>query len=108
MRQRMYRAQILLEPGQRKALAKIAREEGRSISDVARELLRRGLEARDEDPATVWRRREKVLARADQLQAEMHARRGGKPLDLDINQLIKDMREERDAELFERLYGRRD
>jgi hypothetical protein len=108
MSQRLHRAQLLIEQSQRKALAKIAREEGRSISDVARELLRRGMEAREEDPAVVWRRRAKALERADRLQAEMRARRGGKPLDIDIAEFIGEMREERDAQILDSFYGHRD
>jgi hypothetical protein len=108
MSQRLYRAQILLEASQRKALAKIAREEGRSISDVARELLSLGMQARVDDPAARWRRRAKALERADRLQAQMRAERGGQPSNIDVSKLIEDMREERDAELIERFYGHRD
>ena len=46
MHGRLYRAQILIEQRQRKTLAQIARQEGRSISDVARELIRLGRNAR--------------------------------------------------------------
>lgn len=35
----MYRTQILLEPEQHKALAEIARQEKRSLSDVIREMV---------------------------------------------------------------------
>lgn len=40
----MYRAQILLEPEQHEALVEIARREGRSLSDVVRQMLREQLE----------------------------------------------------------------
>jgi hypothetical protein len=45
MAERLYRAQILLEPAQHQALKEIARREDRSISDVAREAIRLGLKA---------------------------------------------------------------
>ncbi len=41
----MYRAQILLDPEQHKALAEIARQEKRSLSDVVRQMLQTQLEA---------------------------------------------------------------
>jgi hypothetical protein len=108
MSQRLYRAQLLIEHAQRKALARIARDEGRSISDVARELLRLGLEARADDNAARGRRRARALEQADQLRERLRQQNGGQPLNIDIGEFIREMREERDAELFERLYGRRD
>jgi Arc/MetJ-type ribon-helix-helix transcriptional regulator len=49
MRNTKYRAQILLEPEQHDALAEMARQENRSISDVVREILREWLATRDRD-----------------------------------------------------------
>jgi predicted DNA-binding protein len=42
----MYRTQILLEPEQHKALAEIARQEKRSLSDIVREMIQNQLEER--------------------------------------------------------------
>lgn len=42
----MYRAQIILEEEQHTALAEIAQQEGRSISEIVREMVRTGLLAR--------------------------------------------------------------
>ena len=97
MSERLYRAQILIEQGQRKTLAQIARQEGRSMSDVARELIRLGLQARSNTREMVWRRRDRALARAAQLRAAMRRWRGGQPIDLDPAALIQSIREERDA-----------
>ena len=108
MRERLYRAQILIEQRQRKTLAQIARREGRSISDVARELIRLGLEAREETPAARWRRRAKALDQAAQLRAAILQRRGGRPLDVDVAELIRSVREERDAAIFQALSDDRD
>ena len=44
-----YRAQLLLEPEQHRALTEIARREGRSVSDLVREILRQHLVERDRD-----------------------------------------------------------
>jgi hypothetical protein len=41
----MYRTQILLEPEQHKALAEIAHQEKRSLSDVVRRMLQAQLDA---------------------------------------------------------------
>lgn len=46
MQNTMHRTQILLEPDQHQALMEIARKEKRSISDVAREMLRQQLAER--------------------------------------------------------------
>ena len=42
----LYRAQLLLETEQHEALARIAEAEGRSISDLMREIVQRALEER--------------------------------------------------------------
>ena len=44
-----YRAQILLEPEQHAALAEIAQNENRSISDLVREIVRQWLDEQDRD-----------------------------------------------------------
>jgi predicted DNA-binding protein len=44
----LYRAQLLLEPEQHEALAEIAQQEGRSVSDVVREIVRQHLLERDQ------------------------------------------------------------
>jgi hypothetical protein len=108
MSERLYRAQILIEQRQRKTLAQIARQEGRSISDVARELIRLGLEARNETPEMRWRKRDRALARAAELRAAILRRRGGRPLDIDPAELIRSMREERDAAISRGLTDHRD
>ncbi len=108
MGERLYRAQLLIEQRQRKTLAQIARQEGRSMSDVARELIRLGLEARSETPEMRWRRRDRALARAAELRAAILRRRGGRPLDIDVADLIRSMREERDASIISGLTDDRD
>lgn len=108
MSERYYRAQVLLEQKQRKALAKIAREEGRSISDVVREMLRLGMAVRANDPATRWRRRARALQQADRLRAQMRERRQGEPVTVDTIQLIDDMRADRDDQILGGLANDRD
>ena len=49
MNKPVYRAQILLEPEQHKALVKIARQEKRSLSNVVREMLDQQLAERKKE-----------------------------------------------------------
>jgi transposase-like protein len=44
----LYRAQLLLELEQHQALAEIARREGRSVSDLVREIVRQHLVGKDQ------------------------------------------------------------
>lgn len=108
MSERLYRAQLLIEQRQHKTLAQIARQEGRSISDVARELIRLGLEARNETPEMRWRRRDRALERAAQLRAAMRERRGGQPIDLDPAAMLRAIREERVDNIIRGLTDNRD
>lgn len=105
---RLQRAQILLEARQRKTLAQIARDEGRSISDVVRELIRLGLEARSGNPAVRWQRRTRILNRAAEQRAAMRRRRGGQPLAIDPAALLNAIREERDGDFSRGLADHRD
>lgn len=45
----LYRAQLLLEPKQHQALVEIAQREGRSVSDLVREIVRQHLVERDQE-----------------------------------------------------------
>jgi len=45
----LHRAQLLLESEQHEALAKIAEQEGRSISDLVREIVRQHLAEREQE-----------------------------------------------------------
>ncbi len=57
----MYRAQILLDPEQRRKLEELARREGRSISAVTRQVIDAGLE-KLESEAEIWKKRARILA----------------------------------------------
>jgi len=67
MTERMYRAQILLDPRQRRRLEEIARREGKSISAVTRQVIDAGLEL-IEDEAELWKKRARLLAGLRQLR----------------------------------------
>ncbi|HIE37558.1 MAG TPA: ribbon-helix-helix protein, CopG family [Anaerolineales bacterium] len=93
---RKYRAQILLDVEQHDALVEIARREGRSLSDLVREMLWQQLEQRGRAVRPEVRRRLEALERIRRHRAEVLARRGGKPLEVDSAEMIRRMREERD------------
>ncbi len=105
MAERFYRAQILLEPEQHKALVEIASREGRSISDVVREMITLQLEQREQQ---VRSKRREVLERIRQHRAQILEQRGGQPLDVDVVALINKMREERDERNLGHAPDRRD
>ena len=71
------RVQVLLKPAQRRALAMIARREGRSISEVLREMIEWGLTQR----AQTNQRWKEALGRLGQMR-EANRERGGYPGDL--------------------------
>ena len=90
MSERMYRAQILLEPQQRRKLEEIARREGRSISAVTRQVIDAGLETL-ENEAETWAKRAWVLS-------ELKAIREKQPFEYSGN-LIEEARQEREEEM---------
>jgi Arc/MetJ-type ribon-helix-helix transcriptional regulator len=103
MKNTLYRAQILLEPEQHKALAEIARREDRSISDVVRTALREWLKDHQEDESI--RQRMQALEVIRKHRQEMFARHGGQPLEIDVAALIEISRQERTDELFGRSFN---
>jgi hypothetical protein len=92
----MYRAQILLEPEQHRALDEIARMEGRSVSELVREMIREQLAQRRQAEEAAVERRLRALERIRQHRESILAERGGKPLEIDVVEMINQMRAERD------------
>jgi predicted CopG family antitoxin len=107
MGQRMQRTQLLLEPEQHRALAEIARQEGRSISDVVREMVQRQIEQRRESARADRERRLAALERIRRHRDQAIEKRGGRLLDLDVVALIRQAREERDARALNGFDDRR-
>jgi hypothetical protein len=93
----MQRVQMLLEPKQRSKLAELAAIQGKSIAEVTREAINIGIEqiAKDNPQA----RMNAALEAARQLRESMRQRHG-QPLDIDVVEDIRKIREERDEELF--------
>ena len=76
MAERYYRAQILLEPEQHGHLKEIAEREDRSISDVAREMIGRGLKDRERDQKSRLRQGRKALDGLQEIQQQIFEKHG--------------------------------
>jgi metal-responsive CopG/Arc/MetJ family transcriptional regulator len=89
----LYRTQILLEDHQHKQLERIARESGRSMSELVREIIADYLTITAKATAT-----QRALAALDalaEIRREIEEKHGLMP-----ESFLEDMREERDRELF--------
>ena len=62
-----FRTHLLLDPDQHKMLAQLAKREGRSISDLTREIVQEGIEQRQRLFVVEQQRRLQALARARQV-----------------------------------------
>jgi hypothetical protein len=98
------RTHLLLEPEQHQTLAQIADREGRSVSDLAREIVQEGIEHRQQSFVKEKHRRLRALERPRQVRQTIPLERNGMPLDLNIATLVDKLREERD----DRIISRRD
>lgn len=100
MGERYYRAQILLKPKQHEDLRGIAKREERSISDVAREMIDRGLRVREYDQQSRLRRSRKALEQLDKIRLRVLEEYGVYGGDL-----IAEVRSEREKTLDEAWRG---
>lgn len=89
----LMRVQVLLEIAQRRALGRIAKREGRSVSAVLREMIDRGLAQRTEQQQEWKQALDRLKARR-----EVHRRRG-----IYAGDLVAEVRAER-AEQLERSW----
>lgn len=89
-----HRAQILLEPDQHRKLRQIAERQGRSISDLAREIVSSGLQAMAEAEEASSARWVEVQRRLRVIRDAAHARKGVYQGDL-----VGEIRAERGEEL---------
>ncbi len=95
MTERMYRAQILLDPKQRRRLEELAQREGKSISAVTRQVIDTGLEQMGNE-SELWRKRVLILS-------GLRDRRELQPI-VYTGDLINEARQERDEER-DQLWG---
>lgn len=96
MGETMHRTQILLEPEQHRALAEIAAREGRSISDLVREMVREQIARHEASNEAVLRRRLGALERIRRHREDIVGSRGGVLLKFDVAGAIQEMRDGRD------------
>jgi hypothetical protein len=108
MTQPLHRTQVLLEPQQHQELTRIAKEEDRSLSDLLREMVRRDLERRREAEDRVRKERVEAIDRIRERRQEMFAMRPPDAPPLDVTEIIRLNREERDDEIWEAAFGHRD
>ena len=93
----MQRVQMLLEPKQRRKLAELAKIQGKSIAEITREAINLGLDQMAQtDPQTQMLA---ALEAARKLRESMR-QQNGQPLDVYVVEIIRQIREERDEELF--------
>ena len=87
----LYRAQILLEAEQHQALAQMARDEGRSLSDLVREIVKQHL-AQQEQETRLQQELEAIQALA-RIREQLRAEYGTCPA-----HLLEEVRAERDQD----------
>ena len=100
----LQRTHILLEIEQVNLLKEIARRERRSVSEVARELIQEGITQIQGKYISERQKRMLALENARRVRAAIHDERGEEYIDIDVVDLINQMREERDADLLGRGY----
>lgn len=98
----LQRTHILLDPEQKRALEKIAQVQRRSVSEIAREYIRDGIKRNNQEHTERVRQHLAALERAEQVRKLIREERGGKQLDVDIVEIIREMREERDSDIINR------
>lgn len=98
----MYRTHLLLNPEQHRALAKLAEQEGRSISDIAREFIQEGIEQRQKLRAAQREQDLQALQKTRQVRQAIMEAHGGSTRNLKIAETIGEMREDRDDQTIRR------
>jgi metal-responsive CopG/Arc/MetJ family transcriptional regulator len=93
----LYRAQILLEPEQHRTLAQIAEKEGRSISEVVREIVGQYLVEREQE--TQLQREMQAIDTLTQIRRQIEQKHGVYQGDI-----LSEIRAEREQEI-DRVWG---
>ena len=98
----LQRTHILLEHEQKRVLEKIAEQQGRSISELAREYITDGIERHNREVTKRVQRRLAAIEQAEQVREVISQERGGHPMDVETADIIREMREERDDTILDR------
>lgn len=96
MAERLHRTQVLLEPEQHEALADLARQEGTSIAAALRKILRGYFGPLRPMTDEEVKQGLEAIESLRKFHEEILAERGGKPIDLDVNAILDEMRQEQD------------
>lgn len=102
----LHRTQVLLEPQQHQELTRIAAREDRSLSDLLREIVRSELERRRSDEERLKQERREAIEQIRQMRREMFAQMPADAPPLDVEEMIRQSREERADEIWEAVRGR--
>ena len=97
----LQRTHLLLEPEQQRSLSEIAQREGRSVSEVAREIIQQGITHRQQQYKNEIERRLVALENICRIRKSIQKERGSVDY-IDIVDMITEMREERDANIVGR------
>lgn len=100
MSNRMHRTQILLESEQHALLTQFAQNEGRSLSDIVREMLTAQIALRQREADTLQQQRLETLQRIELHRQQILARRNNQPLSFQPEEIIDALREERNEQYF--------
>jgi hypothetical protein len=93
---KLKRVQMLLEPRQHAALADIAKQQGKSVAEVTRQLIDLGLATLNQDDE--FTRRASALRKAEGLRHKLEERHG-RPLTINVGVDLADIREKRDERI---------
>ena len=100
MAEKMDRTQILLKPEQHKTLAELSKQQNKSISELVRDYLDQVFEKQKQEEE----RKEKQLALLEEIRQnneEIKKNYDGELLQIDVVEMINNMRDEHDNRIFE-------
>jgi hypothetical protein len=97
MRETLDRFQLLWPKRQRQALTRLAKERGLTLTEMARQAIDIGIRELEQDDE--FTRRGRALKEIEALHAKILERNGGRPLDIDVAEDLRQMREERIEQL---------
>jgi len=95
------RTHIMLDPEQKKTLEEIANQQGRSVSELAREYIYNGIDRYMQEQSEQIQKRIEVLEHAQRVRERIQKERKGVPLDVSPVDLIREMRNERDDTILD-------
>lgn len=98
----LQRTHILLDPNQKKTLEEIAKRQGRSVSDLTRELIEKGIKQLNRERELEIQKRLEALDQAHQVRELILREREDAPIEVDLVKVLREMREERDGTILGR------